>query len=301
MLNPTLVLLWIGSNDVLGAALNGGNLAAITPQSDFQTQYTTLLTELRGKTHAAIVMANIPYVTDIPYINTMDLIFRAIPALGIMQPVPVVFDSKFQPVDFDPSTNVLYLPMLAEEADLAHLTLPALSAYQTGVGVPNAAALTAMGIPADQAQKLEQGMAAAGLIPTGLPLPGTVSITAVENEEIKQAVDGFNSILWDLAAQFQIAVVDVNQLLTTLNTSGLEGYSGRFVLLDPENTAFSLDGVHPNNGGNAIVANAFIDAMNTAFELKLQKLNPEDFKGQYVGGDAIHVTQEAIEQVKGIF
>lgn len=301
MLNPTLVLLWIGSNDVLGAALNGGNLAMITPQADFQAQFTTLLTELRGKTQAAIVMANIPYVTDIPYINTMDLIFQSIPALGITQPVPVVFDANFQPVDFDASANILYLPLLTQETGLAHLTLPALSAYQTGVGVPNAEALTQMGISAAQAQALEQGMIAAGLNPTGLPLPGTVSITNTENDAIKQAVDGFNSTLRELAVQFQIPLVDVNSLLTTLNTSGLDGYSGRFVLLDPENTAFSLDGVHPNDGGNAIVANAFIDVINTAFGLDLPQVNTADFRGQYASGSAITVTLEAIEQVKAIF
>ena len=56
MLNPSLILLWIGNNDVLAAALNGGNLALITPQADFQTQYLALLTALREKTHAAIII-----------------------------------------------------------------------------------------------------------------------------------------------------------------------------------------------------------------------------------------------------
>jgi hypothetical protein len=85
-LNPSLILLWIGNNDVLGAALNGGNPALITPRADFQAQFTTLLTELRQKTKAAIVMANIPYVTDIPYVNMMDVVFRTSPALGITKP-----------------------------------------------------------------------------------------------------------------------------------------------------------------------------------------------------------------------
>jgi hypothetical protein len=36
MLFPTMVLLWAGSNDVLGAALDGGDLDQITSQDDFQ-------------------------------------------------------------------------------------------------------------------------------------------------------------------------------------------------------------------------------------------------------------------------
>lgn len=297
-LNPSLVLLWIGNNDVLGAALNGGNPALITPQADFQAQFTTLLTELRQKTKAAIIMANIPYVTDIPYINTMDIIFRPIPALGITKPVPVVFDAQFKPVDFG---GGMFLPLLTEEKAVAHLTLPALSAYQTGMGIPNAAALVQMGLPAAQAQALEQGMKAAGLNPTGQPFPGTMSITATENDAIKLAVDGFNNTLQSLAVQFQAPIVDANTMLTTLNTFGLEGYSGRFVMMDPANTAFSLDGVHPDDGGYAIVANAFIDKMNETFQLSIPKLNCADFKGQYVGSVSAQITMKAVEQVKAIF
>lgn len=297
-LNPSLILLWIGNNDVLGAALNGGNSALITPQADFQAQFTTLLTEVRQKTKAAIIMGNIPYVTDIPYINTMDIIFRPIPALGITAAVPVVFDARFKPVDFG---GGLYLPLMTAEADVAHLTLPALSAYQTGVGIPNAAALMQMGLPAAQAQALEQGMKAAGLNPTGQPFPGTMSITATENSAIKQAVDGFNSTLLNLAAQFKVPIVDANTMLTTLNTSGLDGYSGRFVMMDAANTTFSLDGVHPNDGGYAIVANAFIERINATFQLSIPKLNCADFKGQYAGSISAQITMEAVEQVKTIF
>jgi lysophospholipase L1-like esterase len=297
-LNPNLVLLWIGNNDVLGAALNGGNPALITPQADFQALFTTLLTELRQKTKAAIVMGNIPYVTDIPYINMMDIIFRPIPALGITKAVPVVFDAQFKPVDFG---GGLYLPLLTEEKDVAHLTLPALSVYQTGMGIPNAAALIQMGLSAANAQALEQGMKAAGLNPTGQPFPGAMSITATENDAIKQAIDGFNSTLQSLAAQFQVPLVDFNAMLTTLNTSGLDGYSGRFVMLDPANTAFSLDGVHPNDGGYAIVANAFIEKINATFQLTIPKLNCADFKGQYGGSVSAKLALEAAEQVKAIF
>ncbi|MDZ7289413.1 MAG: SGNH/GDSL hydrolase family protein [candidate division KSB1 bacterium] len=302
LLNPTLIMLWIGNNDVLASALAGGNPALITSQANFQTRFTTLLTQLRQNTRAAIVMANIPYVTDIPYVNTLDIIFRTIPALGITSPVPVIFDTKFQPVDFDPSANVLYIPLLTEETQVVHLTLPALSLYQTGVGVPNAAVLTSLGVPAEQAQALEQGMKAAGLNPTGQKLPNTVSITVTENNTIKQAVDGFNSTLQTLATQFQVPIVNANAMLTTLNTSGMDGYSGKFVLLDPANTAFSLDGVHPNNGGYALVANAFIEKINTTFGLAIPKLNPASYKGQYTGGTISEkIALEAVEQVKAIF
>ncbi|HHL71208.1 MAG TPA: hypothetical protein ENJ29_01750 [Bacteroidetes bacterium] len=301
MLNPTLILLWLGNNDVLGAATAGGALERITPQSDFTAQMTTLLTELRQKTRAAIVMANIPYVTDIPFINTLDLIFRPVPALGISTPVPVVFDATFQPVDFG---GGLYLPLLTEEQGVTHLTIPALSAYQAGLGVPNAAALMAMGFADTTAAALEQGMIAAGLTPTGQPIPGTMSLTADESATIRAAVDGYNATIAALAQQFQVPVVDANTMLNQLNSNGLDGYSGRFVLLDPANTAFSLDGVHPNNGGYAIIANAFIEVINTAFQLNIPKLNTADYKGQYVSQAqkmSWGITSEIADQVRAIF
>jgi lysophospholipase L1-like esterase len=128
-----------------------------------------------------------------------------------------------------------------------------------------------------------------------------MSITATENDAIKQAVDGFNSTLQSLATQFEIPLVDANRMLTTLNAAGLDGYTGRFVLLDPENSAFSLDGVHPNDGGYAIVANAFIEKINSTFQLYIPKLNPAEFKGQYSGGVSEKITLEVVEQVKAIF
>ncbi len=299
-LNPTLILLWIGNNDVLGSALNGGNPALITSQADFQAQFTTLLTELREKTTAAFIMGNIPYVTDIPYVNTMDMIFRTSPALGITKPVPVVFDAQLKPIDFGGGAG-LYLPLLTEETEVTHLTLTALSAYQSGLGVPDSVALVRFGLPPSVAGMVIKGMRDAGLNPTGQPFPGTMSITAAESNAIKQAVDGFNSTLQNLATQFQVPMVDANRMLTTLNTSGLEGYTGRFVLLDPANTAFSLDGVHPNNGGYAIVANAFIEKINASFQLSVPKLNCADFKGQYGGSISAKLALEAVEQVKAIF
>ncbi|NOQ96654.1 MAG: hypothetical protein GQ561_00655, partial [Calditrichae bacterium] len=101
LLNPTLIFLWAGSNDVLGAALDGGDPSKITDPADFLASYSGILSELsqiRGG-QFGLILADIPNVTDIPYVNLLDsLIYRAIPALGINDPVPVVFDATFQPV-----------------------------------------------------------------------------------------------------------------------------------------------------------------------------------------------------------
>ncbi|RME00684.1 MAG: hypothetical protein D6814_03080, partial [Calditrichaeota bacterium] len=193
LLNPTLIILWIGNNDVLGAALDGGNLSIITPQSDFKAKFTKLLTELRQKTHAAIVMANIPYVTDIPFVNTLDRVFATSPSIGITDPMPMVFDENLQPVDFSLfGGSGLFFPLLTEEKNVTHLTLSALAAYQNGIGVPDSAALVSFGLSPAIARGVIQGMIAGGLNPTGIPMPGNLTLTAKEEQTIKDAVDGFN-------------------------------------------------------------------------------------------------------------
>jgi len=68
-LNPTLVTLWIGNNDILGHATSGATIP-YTPTTTFAALYTALANELAG-TGAKVVVANIPDVTSIPFFTTV--------------------------------------------------------------------------------------------------------------------------------------------------------------------------------------------------------------------------------------
>lgn len=322
LLAPTLVVLWIGNNDVLGAALAGGDLSRITPIAEFQADYTKLLQEIAtirdGK--VGIVLANIPNVTDIPYVNLLDnLIYRDVPVPGVgLVKLPVVFDATFRPVDFNPDPGAeLYLPLLTTEgimggqaSPVKHILLPFLSQYRaTGLGVPDSAAIANLligaGYPAPVAaglaQQAVQGMIAAGLTPSGVPIPGSLTITADEDAGLLAAVTGFNQVIAGIANAKKIPLVDMNAVLNQLNTVGVDGYTGKFVFFDPANTAFSLDGVHPNNGGYAIIANLFIDKINQVLGLAIPKVNTAEYKGQYLGKNITGISPEAALQAKSIF
>jgi hypothetical protein len=302
MLRPTLLMLWIGNNDALGAALAGGDLTQLTSQADFQSRMTSILTKLRTElTSTVVVMGTIPYVTDIPYVNTCDIIFRDLGA-GAM---PVMFDATFQPIDFG---GGMMLPIMTEETAVTHITLPGLIAYQSGLGVPNAAALQAApyNLDATTAGAIEAGLIAAGLTPSGQPIPGTMTLTATEEQTIKESVDGFNTIIATLANTFQVPVVNANAKLAAMNTAeGYDGVTGRFVLLDPVNTGFSLDGVHPNDAGHAIIANSFIEVLNNLpaplDDINIPMLDVSAYKGQYLGSAAKLDVNSAVENVKAIF
>ncbi|MCB4807497.1 G-D-S-L family lipolytic protein [Tamlana sp. 62-3] len=69
--NPTFFTLWAGNNDVLGYATTGGDgTDPITDETTFNFAINTLVTSLTSN-GAKGVMANIPYVTDIPHFTTV--------------------------------------------------------------------------------------------------------------------------------------------------------------------------------------------------------------------------------------
>jgi len=88
-LSPTTLLVWLGNNDALGVLFTG-DISALTPLTAFEKSYTTVVSRLVA-TGAAIVLANIPDVTVIPYITSAEKVSAQIgqpltvlgPLLGI--------------------------------------------------------------------------------------------------------------------------------------------------------------------------------------------------------------------------
>lgn len=277
-LDPAIITFWIGGNDVLGAAKSGGDLSKISSAESFEAEYRNILTQLTEQTQASIVTANLPNVTDITLVIFLDRIFRTVPELGIMKPVPVIYDENFNPVDFG---DGLLVPLLTEEEDVNHVTLLALDQYRDGIGIPDESALTDMGFTMDEASDILSQIEMMGLIPTGMVLANDFTMTMEESDVIQSAVEEFNTIIESAAADFGIPVVDINSALLTLNTEGIDGFNSEFVLSDPVNTAYSLDGIHPNNAGYAIIANLFIGTLNASFDMGIPMINTEQFRGQY--------------------
>jgi GDSL-like Lipase/Acylhydrolase len=278
-LDPEIISFWIGGNDVISAALHGGDLNRITPKEEFDAEYRDSLTKLRNNTSASIVVANIPDVVDIPFVNFFDGIFRTIPALGINIPVPVLYDQNFQPIDFG---DGLFLPILTNESHVVHLLLSSRGPYRNhGIGIPDANSLLDLGFTMSEADDLVIEIENHGLIPSGMPFNGEFTLTASEDETIQNTVAGFNESISDIAFELNVPVVNANDLLSRINNQGVDGFTGEFVLVDNVNTAFSLDGVHPNNAGYALIANEFIKVMNNSFGVNLTLIDSSQFRGQY--------------------
>jgi lysophospholipase L1-like esterase len=70
---PTTIFLWIGNNDALVADITGMP-STMTSVANFTAQYQTLIMQLTTMTPAHLIIANIPDVTQVPYLQPAALI-----------------------------------------------------------------------------------------------------------------------------------------------------------------------------------------------------------------------------------
>ena len=94
------------------------------------------------------------------------------------------------------------------------------------------------------------------------PLAPNLVLDANEVVAIRERTVAFNEIIARKAEATGAALVDVQELLARIDARGIE-VNGRRLTTQFLGGMFSLDGVHPTNTGYAVLANAFIQAMNT--------------------------------------
>ncbi len=282
MRDPDYILLWIGNNDVLGYILGGGeDPSRITSPADFEAEYRRVLQYLTTLTEADIVLANIPEY--LPFGYALDSVFVAGNAK--------LFNPKtLQPIDFDIGPGEEYVDLyiqLENEGDVKHLLLTAGAAYiEKGLGIPTG--LT-------DAQK--NTLVALGLtVPvTPLPLTNDLVLTDMEEQASLAAINAFNQKIATLSFEFGLPVVDMNSWMKP--GGSLPDSYFMFALVAQDDTMYSLDGVHPNNLGHALCANAFIKLLNQRYNLSLAQLNPNLYKGQYSGKSIQSGSIKAIKRV----
>jgi hypothetical protein len=195
---------------------------------------------------AKIVVANIPDVTLIPFVTTLepyvvdlqtlepikDSQGRNIPLLGTFS------DGLTGPLSDDPSTD-----------NFTYVTLVGASFIAQGMGIP---------------QGIGNG--------TGQPLPTFGVLDKAEVAQIKTRIGELNSIIAAAAAR-GIPAVDINNLLKQIHANGIS--IGGIDLTTEYITGgiFSLDAVHPTPVGYGIVANAFINRINEHYGSNIQEMN----------------------------
>lgn len=255
---PTFFTLWIGSNDVLGYALSGGenpdsnSYDPITNVAEFEVYLNTLLDGLMaGGAKGAI--ANITDVTSIPFFNTIPYNALAIKS----QADADALNQAYQQLGFQ--FNVGANPLVIQDLDAPG-----------GMRQANPDDLVLLSLPQDSIRCAGWG--------STVPVPHIYILDALEVANIRNAINAYNLKIQEAADARGLAYVDVNQALRNAESGiifdGVE-FSTAFVT----GGAFSLDGVHLTGKGNAIVANFFIDAINQTFGAGIPKLLVNDYPG----------------------
>lgn len=104
---------------------------------------------------------------------------------------------------------------------------------------------------------------------------------------INQATLTFNQTIKTIAASKNLAVADMNAVLNQLVTgyASADGQiykAGYFSSATANTVVFSLDGIHPNARGYAIVANEFIKVINSHYKAHLPMVVPGVYPGATV-------------------
>jgi lysophospholipase L1-like esterase len=234
-LNPTFVTLWIGNNDVLGAATSGRVIEGVTltPVAQFEAEYRAAVAAI-AQTGAEMAIANLPNVTSLPFVTTL--------------PPVVVNPQTNQPV----LVNGNPVPLIGPAGPLGpgdRVLLTASAELVQGRGIP---------------QQLGG---------SGQPLSDGAVLSAAEVQTIQARVDAYNNVIRAVATERNAAFVDINATLRELATTGVQIGGITFSEDFLTGGVFSYDGVHPNAFGYAFIANLFIEAINDQFGADIPPVN----------------------------
>ncbi len=304
--DPTFFSLWIGNNDILGYATNGGVNETITSNTEFSGYLTAMLDQLTAG-GAKGVLANIPNISDIPFFTTVPYQFVPL-SDGLVDQLnnSPRLSALFNLINtIDPSRDIAFVKndpnrMLIIDNGLNDIsTSIATALQQAGLSTQEAQAMGAIYGRARMTRAddliLLTAMSQVGTIDTSLtnlgvdPTAAVIGVTAPtdalvldpsEQAAIASAVSQYNGTISNMASQYDLALYDANNMMSMLTSeSGIiynaVSYTAAFVT----GGAFSLDGVHPTPRGYAIIANGFVDAINDKYGSNLPMVNPNNYSG----------------------
>ena len=329
--NPTFFTNWIGSNDVLSYATNGGAQSdGVTPANDhnvtgntnpatyggnditnsnvFASVYSTIITTLTSNGAKGVVctipsVTSIPYFTTVPYAPVSDAALNANPQAALLvqlyQFLAVATNGRIAPLNL---TDGVSNPVLINDADLTDLSAQ-IAFYANNSGNPlliaNASTLGALYGKARQTTSADLivlpassviGTTSANPAPFNIqgvtqPLANRWVLTANEKNKVANATAAYNAAIVSIAASHNIAVADMNAVMNQL-VSGLRIETGQMYTANyfsgsatEGQVLFSLDGVHPNARGYAVIANEFIKVINEYYNANLPLHHPSYFPG----------------------
>lgn len=306
-MNPTFFTNWIGNNDILSYATSGGigvdrlgnlNPATygpndITDPQVFASVYSTIINTLTsGPVPAKGVVATIPEVTSIPYFTTVP--FNAVP---LDAATAAQLNSGY--ATYNAGLVFAYNNSFISEAELSKRTISFRAGKNAVVMVDEYLTnLSGFGIPSYRHATSSDlivlpAMSFIGTLVGGDPLRvNGVSepladkwvLSKDEKMLVANATAAFNNAIVSIAASKNIAVADMNAIMTKLK-GGLTIEDGTIYTANYFSSAtagtvlFSLDGVHPNARGYAVISNEIIKVINSFYNANIPLVSAAGFPG----------------------
>ena len=255
----TFFTCWMGNNDVLTYATNGGVVptgnpfAGLTDTTSFGKGYRNIVSTISKNGTVGGVCANIPNVTNIPY-------FTTVPVAAVIAGIkanPAIPNSAAASLYITTGTGTV---REATPADL--LTLPARAVIGSPSGTANPFPV-GVGYSATQSN----------------PLPSQYVLDATEAAAVVTRTNQINVIIAKTARQNKVALADMNTYFTTVSQQGVVTNAVSNGTAFVTGNLFSLDGVHPTPRGYAVVANEFIRVINGFYGASVPTLNANNYRG----------------------
>ncbi|MBN1821214.1 MAG: hypothetical protein JW833_10880 [Prolixibacteraceae bacterium] len=307
----TFFYAWLGMNDVLNYAVNGAvsneetgfGEIKLTGVNEFKSGFDSFIDALMADPDCKGVIGNIISLSDLPYFyikpyNFLLLENNKIAAAkaaldlskfnaGIIQYNRTAADEDKRPlIGFEDNgiTNLYPQALIIEDE-----TLPE-AFYSDGTPIPKYRQLVegemALFSITDELVNLGYGYKIA--------LPSKYILTLKEIKEVEAAIQNYNEVILNKVEQYsgRLALADIagkvheiaitgtydawgqvkNDTVYYANGIPIEGSLGL-------NGIFSLDALHFNCRGNALVANTFIDVINKEFSVFIPKTDINNYQG----------------------
>ncbi len=294
--SPTFFTCWMGNNDILGYAMDGGDPEGIplTSISEFEQMYELLIEALTSRDAKGILLT-IPDVTAAPFFN-----------LATNEDFPTLNEEWFNELNeiYSEYNNLVtaYNSEIDKNTELSDdekqkLKRPLIEFPLQG---PNAFVIEDRELPGEHLKDKEgnelpklrhlksgEKITLYGVLeilnPSSLsglyqPLRDELVLTLEELKNIENHRDAFNSVIENYALPGKVEIIDTDNLLNEFtNGKKIDGVqvSTQFI----EGGLFSLDGIHLTPRGYAIVANEIIDKINQSFSAKVDKVNISNHRG----------------------
>jgi hypothetical protein len=251
--NATFITAWVGMEDIFNYASSGGTSGSIPSSGTFSMYLDSLLKGLTAN-GAKGVIANIPDFRNFPYYTLV-----AWNNADLSQGQADTLNDAYAGLDnihFVKGKNGFVIDDPGGPTGLRQL---------------HAGEYILLSVPLDSMKCFKYGL----LVNT---INNRYALDSTEVYEIDYAISRYNSVIAQKAAEYNFALVDMYSYFETVKA----GIKWNGTDLNEQFVAggfFSLDGYHPNQKGYVLIANKFLEAINSKYNSVIPTISCPDCDG----------------------